>query len=79
MKIVTYNVEWFSNLFDNDGQLHNDDRWSGRRDVTRAEQTAALGVVFKELDADGIMVVEGPDSHARRDGVAALELSLIHI
>lgn len=73
MKIVTYNVEWFSNLFDNDGQLFDDDRWSGRRDVTRAEQTAALGVVFQNMDADGIMVVEGPDSHARRDGVAALE------
>lgn len=73
MKIATYNVEWFSNLFDNDGALYDDDRWSGRRDVTRAEQTAALGVVFTNLDADGIMVVEGPDSHARRDGVAALE------
>ncbi|SLN39598.1 endonuclease/exonuclease/phosphatase family protein [Pseudooctadecabacter jejudonensis] len=73
MKLATYNVEWFSNLFDNDGQLYDDDRWSGRRDVTRAAQTAALGHVFKAMDADGIMVIEGPDSHARRDGAAALE------
>lgn len=73
MKIATYNVEWFSNLFDQDGNLFDDDRWSGRRDVTRAEQTAALGTVFQGMDADGIMVIEGPDSHARRDGVAALE------
>ncbi len=73
MKIATYNVEWFSNLFDDAGQLYDDGGWSGRRDVTRAEQTAALGIVFQKMDADGIMVVEGPDSHARRDGVKALE------
>ena len=73
MKIVTYNVEWFSKLFDHDGTLFDDDRWSGRRDVTRAQQTTALGTVFQTMDADGIMVVEGPDSHARRDGVGALE------
>ncbi|SMX33079.1 endonuclease/exonuclease/phosphatase family protein [Octadecabacter ascidiaceicola] len=73
MKIATYNVEWFSNLFDDEGTPYNDDRWSGRWDVTRAQQTAALGAVFQALDADGIMVVEAPDSHANRDGVAALE------
>jgi hypothetical protein len=73
VKIATYNVEWFSNLFDNAGNLYDDDRWSGRWDVTRAQQTAALGAVFAALDADGIMVIEGPDSHAKRDGAAALE------
>ena len=73
MKLATYNVEWFSNLFDDDGRLYDDDRWSGRRDVTRAQQTAALGHVFRAMDADGIMVIEGPDAHARRDGAAALE------
>lgn len=73
MKIATYNVEWFSNLFDETGALFDDDRWSGRRDVTRAQQTAALGHVFQALDADGVMVVEGPDCHARRDGASALE------
>lgn len=73
MKIATYNVEWFSNLFDDAGRMYDDDRWSGRWDVTRAQQTAALGAVFQVLDADGIMVIEGPDCHAKRDGVAALE------
>lgn len=53
--------------------MYDDGGWSGRRDVTRAQQTVALGVVFQAMDADGIMVIEGPDSHARRDGVAALE------
>lgn len=73
MKLATYNVEWFSNLFDDEGKLFDDGGWSGRRDVTRAEQTAALGHVFRYLDADGVMVIEGPDAHARRDGAAALE------
>ena len=73
MKIATYNVEWFSNLFDDAGAMYDDDRWSGRWDVTRAQQTAAVGAVFQAMDADGVMVIEAPDSHAKRDGVAALE------
>ena len=73
MRLATYNVEWFSNLFDDEGRLFDDGGWSGRRDVTRAEQTAALGHVFTALDADAIMVIEAPDAHARRDGAAALE------
>ena len=46
MRIATYNVEWFSNLFDDDGNILDDDRWSGRHDVRRSAQLAALGVVF---------------------------------
>ena len=73
MRIVTYNVEWFTNLFDREGRLLNDDQWSGRQDVTRAQQVDALAQVFQALDADAIMVIEAPDSHSRRDGEAALE------
>ena len=78
MRIATYNVEWFSNLFDNEGTLLDDNRWSGRRDIVRMDQIAALGVVFKMMDADAIMVIEAPDGHARRDGVAALENFAAH-
>ncbi|MEK6215984.1 MAG: endonuclease/exonuclease/phosphatase family protein, partial [Boseongicola sp.] len=39
----------------------------------RSAQLAALGVVFSALDADGVMIIEAPDGHRRRDGVAALE------
>lgn len=73
MKLVTYNVEWFDRLFDNAGQLVNDDSWSGRWDVTKAMQTQALGDVFRALDADVLMIIEAPDSSRRRDGVFALE------
>lgn len=73
MRLATYNVEWFSNLFDDDANLLSDDKWSGRRDVTRRRQIDALSIVFTALDADAIMVIEAPDSHSRRDGTAALE------
>lgn len=73
MKLATYNVEWFDRLFDDAGLLVNDDRWSGRWDITTAMQTNALGHVFRSLDADAIMIIEAPDSSRRRDGVFALE------
>ena len=73
MRLATYNVEWFNNLFDEDDRLRPDDGWSGRYDVKRFEQIAALTTVFKVIDADAVMVIEAPDSHRRRDGAMALE------
>jgi hypothetical protein len=73
MRIATYNVEWFTNLFDDAGNILEDDGPSGREGVKRHEQLAALGIVFTALDADGIMVIEAPDGHRRRDGALALE------
>ncbi|SMX32700.1 endonuclease/exonuclease/phosphatase family protein [Actibacterium lipolyticum] len=73
MRIATYNVEWFNNLFDDDGVLLDDDGWSGRWDVKRSEQIEALGIVFTALDADGIMIIEAPDENGRRATVPALE------
>ncbi|QBY01062.1 endonuclease [Rhodophyticola sp. CCM32] len=73
MRIATYNVEWFSNLFDDQNRLREDGGWSGRQDVTREQQIAALGHVFGRLDADAVMIVEAPDISRHRDGVAALE------
>ncbi|SMY08522.1 endonuclease/exonuclease/phosphatase family protein [Flavimaricola marinus] len=73
MRLATYNVEWFDHLFDDHGRLRDDGGWSGRYDVTRREQTAALGHVFAALDADAVMIIEAPDSSRRRDGAVALE------
>ncbi|MFC7705316.1 endonuclease/exonuclease/phosphatase family protein [Plastorhodobacter daqingensis] len=73
MRIVTYNVEWFNSLFDDDGRLIDDAALSGRRDVTRHQQIAALGVVFAALDGDAVLVVEAPDQSRRRSCVRALE------
>lgn len=73
MRLATYNTEWFSNLFDEDGQMRADDQWSARWNVTRADQLAALTHVFGALEADAILVVEAPDLSRNRDGGAALE------
>lgn len=73
MRIATYNVEWFANLFDDAGALLADGAWSGRRDVRRVDQAEALGIVFTAIDADAVMVIEAPDSHRRRSGEQALE------
>lgn len=73
MRIVTYNVEWFSNLFDAEDRLLDDGGWSGRRDVTRAQQIAALAKVFTALDADAVMVIEAPDQSRKHSTVKALE------
>jgi hypothetical protein len=73
VRIATYNVEWFDQLFDNNDNLRDDQGWSGRYDVTREQQTAALGVVFAAMDADAVMIIEAPDSSKRRNGMTALE------
>lgn len=73
MRIATYNVEWFSNLFDRYGKLLEDGEMSSRYQVTRAEQLGALGIVFTALDADAVMIVEAPDENRRRHTVTMLE------
>ncbi|MCF6233315.1 MAG: endonuclease/exonuclease/phosphatase family protein [Rhodobacteraceae bacterium] len=73
MRLATYNVEWFASLFDDNDHLRDDGGWSGRYDVTRAQQIKALGHVFTALDADAVMVIEAPDTGRHHSSVRALE------
>lgn len=73
MRIATYNVEWFSNLFDARGRMLKDAEWSARHNVTRADQLGSLGIVFTAMDADAVMIVEAPDNNRRRRTVPMLE------
>lgn len=73
MRIATYNTEWFTSLFDDQNELLEDDGWSARYNVTRAQQIRALGAVFQALDADAVMVIEAPDTSKNRSTVRALE------
>lgn len=73
MRIATYNVEWFAKLFSRNDKLLNDNKWSGRHDVTRAAQIEAIAKVFTALDADAIMVIEAPNSGRRQSTTRALE------
>lgn len=73
LRLATYNVEWFNALFDDRGKLLEDRELSARYKTTRAEQLTALGIVFTALDADGVMIIEAPDTNSRRSTVRALE------
>ncbi|WP_425043934.1 endonuclease/exonuclease/phosphatase family protein [Primorskyibacter sp. S87] len=73
MRLATYNVEWFANLFDKRDRLLVDDEWSGRQDVTRAQQIEAIAKVLTALDADAVLVVEAPNTGRTQDTVRALE------
>lgn len=73
VRFATYNVEWFDALFNGAGALRSDGRWSGRYNVTRAQQIAALGRVFQTLDTDLVMIIEAPDHSRHRSTVTALE------
>ena len=61
LRLASYNVEWFNALFDDRGQLLEDRELSARYQISRADQLAALGIVFTALDADGVMIIEAPD------------------
>ncbi|MFS4580267.1 endonuclease/exonuclease/phosphatase family protein [Phaeobacter sp. C3_T13_0] len=74
MRLVTYNVEWFASLFDDEDQLLLDGGRSGRHGVNRETQVRALAQVFQQLDADGIMIIEAPDTNRHRKTVQALQL-----
>ena len=78
LRLATYNVEWFNGLFDDHGHLLEDGERSARYGVTRAEQLGALGIVFTALDADGVMIIEAPDTNGKRSTVTALQRFAVH-
>ena len=73
LRLATYNVEWFNALFDDRGRMLEDHEPSSRYKISRGEQLAALGIVFNALDADGIMIIEAPDTNGKRLTTRALE------
>jgi endonuclease/exonuclease/phosphatase family metal-dependent hydrolase len=72
LRLATYNIEWFSALFDDENNVLDDREWSSRRDVTRREQLDALAQVFRAIDADGVLIVEAPDNVRTRSTSASL-------
>ena len=78
LRLATWNVEWFNNLFDDAGRMLDDGGWSGRWGVTRADQIAALGTVFRAMDADAVMVIEAPDTSRQRRTEDALQTFARH-
>lgn len=73
LRLATYNVEWMNALFDDHGRLLDDREPSSRYKLSRGEQLAALGIVFTAMDADGVLIIEAPDTNGKRSTVTALE------
>ncbi|CUJ85957.1 Endonuclease/Exonuclease/phosphatase family protein [Ruegeria denitrificans] len=73
MRLATYNIEWFANLFDRNDNLVINDRWSGRHNVTKAQQVEAIAKVLTAIDADAILIVEAPNSGKSQDTIRALQ------
>jgi endonuclease/exonuclease/phosphatase family metal-dependent hydrolase len=73
MRLVTYNIEWFSNLFDDADRLMLDDKPSGHYGVDRYTQGRAIAFVLQRLDADAVMVIEAPNTGRKQSCVRALE------
>ncbi|WP_209598091.1 endonuclease/exonuclease/phosphatase family protein [Ruegeria sp. HKCCSP351] len=73
MRLATYNIEWFANLFDQKDRLIVDDSWSGRHNVTKAQQVEAIAKVLTAIDADAILIVEAPNTGRHQNTVRALQ------
>ena len=73
LRLATYTVEWMNALFDDAGRPLLDRENSARYKVTRRDQLEALAIVFTALDADGVMIIEAPDTSHRRATVTALQ------
>jgi len=73
LRIATWNVCWFTHLFDHGGRLVGDGDWSGMHDVTRERQAGAIAAVLSAVDADLIATIEAPNTGRRKSTVRALE------
>jgi len=73
MRLATYNIEWFANLFDRNDNLIADDSWSGRHNITKVQQIEAIATVLTALDADAVLIVEAPNTGKSQNTVRALQ------
>ncbi len=73
IRLATWNIAWFNALFDDHGAELADGEPSSRHRVTRAGQIEAIARVMAAIDADGMVVIEAPDTNGRRSTRRALE------
>ena len=73
MRIATYNIEWFADLFDKDDNLLLDSEWSRRYNVKRIDQATAIAEVIRGVDPDIMLIVEAPNTGRTQDTVNALQ------
>jgi len=59
MRLATWNIDWFNALFDDAGRVMVDDAASARHKTSRAQQLHKRRAVFRAMDVDGVLIVEG--------------------
>ncbi|MEM7058074.1 MAG: endonuclease/exonuclease/phosphatase family protein [Pseudomonadota bacterium] len=73
LRIATWNICWFANLFDDDDNPVIDDQRSALYGVTRREQAAAVDRVLRRIDADLWAIIEAPNTGRTQSTTRALE------
>lgn len=73
LRLASWNVEWFNALFDDNGRPLEDGAPAQRHGISRGDQLAAIAIVMTAMQADGIMIIEAPDTNSKRNSVRALE------
>lgn len=73
LRLATWNVEWFTALFDDLDRPLEDREPAHRHGVSHGEQLAAIAIVMTAMQADAILVIEAPDTNGKRHSVRALE------
>ena len=73
LRLASWNVCWFANLFDDDDRLVDDHDRSAMHNVTRQRQGEAIAAVLRAVDADIILIVEAPDTGKTQSSTRALE------
>ncbi len=73
IRIATWNIEWFTGLFDANDRLLLDNEPSARYHVSRRDQILAIADVMRRLDADLLIIIEAPNTGSRHSTQVALE------
>ncbi len=73
-RVCTYNVKWFTRLFDDQNQLLLTDDDSDMYKVDKETQLNSIGEVLKKIDADIYCLLESPNTNQdTRDTIIALQ------
>jgi hypothetical protein len=73
IRIATWNIEWFTGLFDASDRLLLDNEPSARYHISRRDQIQAIADVMRALDADLLIIIEAPNTGSHQSTVKALE------
>ena len=73
-RVCTYNIKWFTKLFDDQNQMLFTTEDSSMYQVDRQTQLNSIGEVLQKIDADIYCILEGPNTNQdTRDTITALQ------